>query len=163
MLAIDTSAEALAVATRNAEALGLEESVSFVQADLLSGVPDHSLHLVVSNPPYVASGDLATLAPDVRSFEPVAALEAGPDGLDVMRRLLPEAARALRPGGSVLLEVGDRQAPAVEALAREVGFAAVSVHKDLSGKDRIVEATLPGAFRLRARRGGRGVVGGAGR
>ncbi len=84
----------------------------------------------------------------MRDFEPVAALEAGADGLDVIRRLLPEAARALRPGGSVLLEVGDGQAPAVEGLARDAGFEVVSVYRDLSGKERIVEATLPGAVRL---------------
>jgi release factor glutamine methyltransferase len=150
VLAIDNSAEALAVAARNTRSLGLEEWVSFAQSDLLSGVPDDSLHLVISNPPYVTSADMTTLAPDVRSFEPVAALEAGTDGLHVIRRLLLEAARALRPGGTVLLEVGDRQAPAVEGLAREAGFAVVSVHKDLSGKERIVEATLPDAFRLPA-------------
>jgi release factor glutamine methyltransferase len=148
VLATDTSAEALAVAARNAKALGLSESVEFVQADLLAGVPDASLHLVVSNPPYVTSGDLATLASDVRDFEPASALDAGADGLDVICRLLPEAARALRPGGSVLLEVGDTQATVVQELARKAGFVAVSVHKDMSGKDRIVEATAPGAFRL---------------
>ncbi len=148
VLAIDTSAEALAIAAGNAATLGLEEAVEFDQADLLAGVPEASLHLVISNPPYVASGDLATLAPDVRDFEPTAALDAGADGLDVIRRLLPEAARALRPGGSVLLEVGDTQAAAVQELARQAGFVAVSAHRDLSGKDRIVEATLPGAFRL---------------
>jgi L-threonylcarbamoyladenylate synthase len=122
--------------------------VELVQDDLLSGVTDNSLHLVVSNPPYVGSEDMATLASDVRGFEPVTALEAGPGGLDVIRRLLPEAARALRPGGSVLLEVGDKQAAAVEVLAREAGFVAVAAHKDLSGKDRIVQATLPGAYQL---------------
>ena len=148
VLAIDTSAAALAVAARNAKALGLEGALELVQADLLSGVADGSLHLVVSNPPYVASDEMATLAPDVGLFEPVAALEAGPEGLDVIGRLLPEAARALRPGGSVLLEVGYRQAAAVEKLARDAGFAVVSVHNDLSGKGRIVEATLPGVHRL---------------
>ena len=104
-----------------------------------------SLHLVVSNPPYVTSGDMASLAPDIRLFEPVMALEAGPDGLAVIRRLLPEAARVLRPGGSLLLEVGDGQAEAVAGLAEQAGFSAVSVRKDMSQKDRMVEATLPGA------------------
>ena len=148
VLATDTSPEALAVAARNAAALGLQASVEMLQADLLSGVPAGSLHLVVSNPPYVASGDLASLAPDIRLFEPVPALDAGPDGLAVIRRLLAEAARTLRPGGSVLLEVGDGQAAAVEALALGAGFAIVVVHRDLSGKDRIVEASLPGALSL---------------
>jgi release factor glutamine methyltransferase len=144
VLAIDSSAEALEVAARNAAASGLEELVRFCRADLLSDVPEGSLHLIVSNPPYVTSGDMATLAPDIRLFEPPAALDAGPDGLDVIRRLLPQAARALRPGGAVVMEIGDRQAERVETLAREAGFSLVIVHKDLSQKDRIVEAVLPG-------------------
>ncbi len=103
---------------------------------------------MVSNPPYVTSSDMATLAPDIRLFEPASALDAGPDGLAVIRRLLPQAARVLRPGGSVLLEVGDGQAAEVAGLAREAGFSLVNVHKDLSRKERIVEATLPGAFEV---------------
>jgi release factor glutamine methyltransferase len=146
VLATDTSPEALAIAARNAAAAGLQELVEFRPADLLSEAADKSLHLVVSNPPYVTSADLALLAPDIRLFEPASALDAGPDGLDVIRRLLPQAARALRPGGSVLLEVGDGQARVVAGLACDAGFALVTVRKDLSQKDRIVEATLPGAF-----------------
>ncbi len=148
VLATDTSREALAVAKANAQALGLADSVEFVRSDLLGGVPDNSLHLIVSNPPYVTSGEMAGLAPDVRDFEPVAALDAGEDGLCIIRRLLPEAARALRRGGSLLLEVGHMQAGLVEFLAKEAGFAMVGVHKDMSGKERIVEATLPGATKL---------------
>ena len=148
VLATDTSAEALQVAMRNSESLGLADQVELAEADLLLGVPDGSLHLVVSNPPYVSSGDLKGLAPDVHLFEPVAALDAGPDGLAVIRRLLPEAARALRPGGTLLLEVGDKQAAAVQELATEAGFVRVAVHEDLSGKERIVEAVLPGAWSL---------------
>ena len=146
VLATDTSPEALEVAARNGAALGLDELVEFDQADLLSGVAESSLHLVVCNPPYVASGDIPALAPDIRLFEPSLALGAGCDGLAVFRRLLPQAARALQPGGSVLLEVGNGQAAAVTGLARETGFCLVTVHSDLSQKDRIVEATLPGAF-----------------
>jgi len=145
VLAIDASAEALAVAEGNAMDLDAGERIEFVQADLLESVPDGSLHLVVSNPPYVSSAEMQDLAPDVREYEPEVALWAGDDGLQVIRRLLPEAARALGPGGSVLLEVGHTQAEAVQELAREEGFALVSAHRDMSGKDRIVEATLPGA------------------
>jgi tRNA threonylcarbamoyl adenosine modification protein (Sua5/YciO/YrdC/YwlC family) len=71
-------------------------------------------------------------------------LEAGADGLTVFRRLLPEVARALRPGGTLVVEVGDGQAGVVAGMAGKAGFAAISIHKDLSGKERIVEATLPG-------------------
>ena len=146
VLAIDTSAEALAVAARNAAAMGLDELVEFEQSDLLSGLAENSLHLVVSNPPYVTSSEMETLAPNISLFEPACALDGGPDGLAVIRRLLPQAAQALRPGGNVLVEVGDGQAAEVVRLAREAGFSVVSVHKDLSRKERIVEATLPGAF-----------------
>lgn len=148
VLAIDSSVEALGVAARNAAATGLEGLVQFKRADLLSEEAEDSLHLVVSNPPYVTSGDMASLAPDIRLFEPASALDAGPDGLAVIRRLLPQAAWALRPGGSLLLEVGDGQAAEVVALARRAGFSLLTLHKDLSQKDRVVEATLPGAFSL---------------
>ena len=146
VLATDTSRAALDVAAANAEAVGVRGLVELREADLLEGVPDHSLHLVVSNPPYVTSADFKTLAPDVRLYEPAAALDAGPDGLDVVRRLLPEAARALRPGGTVLVEMGYDQAAAVSALALQAGFAFTQVHKDLSRKDRMLEASLPGVF-----------------
>jgi release factor glutamine methyltransferase len=153
VLATDVSEDALRVAAANAAATGLTGLVEFRRADLLDGVPDGSLHLVVSNPPYVTSGDYETLAPDVRLFEPAGALDAGPDGLDVIRRLLPEAARALRPGGTVVLEVGYDQAQAVVDLAREAGFVLTAVHRDLSGKDRTVEATLPGTHVMPAAAG----------
>ncbi len=148
VLATDVKPEALGVAARNAAAAGLAGLVEFRQADLLAEAAEAYFHLVISNPPYVTSGDMDALAPDIRLFEPVSALEAGPDGLAVLRRLLPQAARALRPGGSVLVEVGDQQAGAVAGLAREAGFTLVAAHKDLSQKDRIVEATLPGAISL---------------
>ena len=145
VLATDVSPEALAVAARNREALGLGGLVELRQADLLSGVAKRSLRLVISNPPYVASGDINALAPDIRLHEPALALDAGCDGLAVFRRLLPQAARVLKPGGSILLEVGDGQAAAVADLAGEAGFCLVAVHTDLSQKERIVGAALPGA------------------
>ena len=150
VLATDTSAAALKVAATNAAATGLQGLVEFRQADLLSGVADRSLHLVISNPPYVRSEEMLTLSADVRLFEPASALDGGPDGLAIYRRLLPEAARTLHPGGTLLVEVGYDQAQAVEGMAREAGFALVRVHQDLSRKDRIVEAVLPGALVLGA-------------
>jgi release factor glutamine methyltransferase len=145
VLATDAIADALAVASRNCEASGLASLVELRRADLLSGVAECSLRLVISNPPYVSSAEMGNLAPDVRLYEPAWALEAGPDGLAFFRRLLPQAAVVLKPGGSVLLEVGEGQAEAVAGLAREAGFCLISIHKDLSGKQRIVAATLPGA------------------
>jgi len=148
VLAVDDSAEALAVAGENARSLSLDGRVVLRRGDLLAGIADAALHMVVSNPPYVRSGDIASLAPDIRLFEPVAALDGGPEGLDVYRRLVPDAARALRPGGTLLLEVGEDQADAVSHMAATAGFVLVSVRKDLSRKDRMVEATLPGASML---------------
>jgi release factor glutamine methyltransferase len=148
VLAIDASREALAVAGANAGALGLSDRLVLREADLLAGIADGTLDMVVSNPPYVRAGDILGLAPDVRLFEPVEALDGGPDGLDVYRRLVPQAARALRPGGALLLEVGEDQAEAVRDLALAAGFALVAVHKDLSRKDRMIEAILPGAAAL---------------
>jgi release factor glutamine methyltransferase len=150
VLAIDDSPAPLAVAGANARLLGLEERVMLRQGDLLTGIPDSTLHMVVSNPPYVRSGDIPSLAPDVRLFEPIAALDGGTDGLDIYRRLVPDVARALRPGGTLLLEVGEDQAGAVSELALAAGFALVSVHKDLSRKDRMVQAILPGTWTLAA-------------
>ncbi len=145
VLATDASDKALAMAARNRATLGLEELVELRHADLLDGIAADSLGLAVSNPPYVTSGDMDGLAPDIRLYEPVSALDGGDDGLAVFRRLLPQAARALRPGGTVLLEVGDGQAPAVAGLAREAGLSLIEVFRDLSGKERIVAATHPGA------------------
>jgi release factor glutamine methyltransferase len=130
--ATDVSDDALAVARLNAERLGLE--VAFVQADLLAGVG--SFDAVVSNPPYVEDG--AQLAPEIVRHEPSLALRAGPQGLDVLRALVPAAAAL---GAELLaLELGAGQAPAVEALAREAGFGRVQRHRDLAGIERVVVA-----------------------
>src|ERR671916_2679332 len=118
VVATDASAEALDVARENARRLGLD--VELHHGDLLAGVAG-PLDAVVSNPPYVE--DAAVLAPDIVRYEPALALRAGPDGLDVIRRLLPAAgATAAR---IVALEIGAGQADAVTALVREAGFAAV--------------------------------------
>ena len=126
--ATDTSAEALAVARANAERLGLD--VAFTQTDLFDGAPD----AVLSNPPYVADGD--ALPPDVAEHEPAAALFAGADGLDVVRRLVARSAEA--GVGLLALEVGAGQADAVAALASAAAFARVETRRDLAGIERVV-------------------------
>jgi release factor glutamine methyltransferase len=129
--ATDLSAAALAVARANAQRLALD--VAFVEGDLLGG---EQADAILSNPPYVADGD--PLPPDVARHEPREALRAGPDGLEVIRRLVPAAAAS---GAALLaLEVGAGQAPAVAALAREAGFAGVETRADLAGIDRVVVA-----------------------
>jgi release factor glutamine methyltransferase len=128
----DVSEEALAVARANAARLGLE--VAFEHADLLAGVG--SFDAVVSNPPYVEDG--AELAPEIVRHEPSLALRAGPDGLDVLRLLVPAAAAM---GAAVLaVEVGAGQAEAVEAMARDAGFGRAERRRDLAGIERVVIA-----------------------
>ena len=96
VMAVDLSAEALAVARANAAAHGLEERIRFVASDLLEGLPDGvRFDVIVSNPPYVPEGDAAEMHPQVREHEPAQALFAGEDGLAVYERLIPEAARCL--------------------------------------------------------------------
>jgi release factor glutamine methyltransferase len=132
VVATDVSADALEVARANAERLGLE--IELVRGDLVAGAG--AVDAVVSNPPYVEDG--ALLAPEIVRHEPALALRAGPDGLDVLRRLVPAA--AARGAGVLAIELGAGQAAAVEALAREAGFKRTERRADLAGIDRVVVA-----------------------
>jgi release factor glutamine methyltransferase len=136
--ATDTSADALAVARENAARLGVTGAVTFRETSLAGAVRD--VDVVVTNPPYVPMRDRPTLAPDVRDHEPSAALFGGEDGLDVIRALLPEAARALRPGGSLIMEIGQGQAAAIEALVGLAGLQWIGARADLAGIPRVVVA-----------------------
>jgi release factor glutamine methyltransferase len=139
--ATDVSAEALAVAEENARRHNVEKKVRFFCGDLLSKLPDSlKVDAIVSNPPYIASGDLARLPKEVREFEPKHALIAGEDGLSFYRRIAERAPDFLLPDGFLCLELGDGQRPDVERLCVERGFAAVSVVKDLQGKERVLIA-----------------------
>jgi release factor glutamine methyltransferase len=131
VVATDASADALAVAAANARRLGLE--VEFHEGDLLADVRG-GLDAIVSNPPYVEDG--AELAPEIVRHEPALALRAGPDGLDVIRRLLPAAGAT--DATLVALEIGAGQADAVRALMREAAFADVTVTRDLAGIERVL-------------------------
>lgn len=134
LLATDISAGALDVARANAARLGLGDGVTFLQGDLLAGAGQ--VDAVLSNPPYVAEGDRATLAPEITRHEPPGALFAGEDGLDVIRRLVPAAAGA---GVRLLaIELGEGQAAAVRQLMQCNGFFAVHARRDLAGIERVV-------------------------
>lgn len=111
MTALDISTEALAVAERNARHHGLSDRIRFIESDLLAQpVAGHqSFHAVVSNPPYVPLAEAGDLHPQVRDHEPSIALFAGPGGLDICRRLIPQAREALQPGGLLALEIGHGQ------------------------------------------------------
>ncbi len=144
--ALDVSPGAVDVARSNAEEHGVSGVVAFEAADALdpgwrpAGAP---FHLLVSNPPYVASGDIAGLEPEVSRWDPPEALDGGPDGLSFIRGLLKRVPALVRPGGAVLLEVGARQAPAVLRLAAEEGLEARGAHRDLAGIERVVELVRP--------------------
>jgi release factor glutamine methyltransferase len=140
VVAIDASEEALAVARRNAVRHDVAGRVQFVQADLLAGVPG-PFDAVVSNPPYVPEPDIAGLQPEIRNYEPLQALAAGDDGLDVIRRLVPGAAAVLRPGGWLLFEFGFGQDDAVRMIiAADPTLELVDVRPDLAGIPRVAVA-----------------------
>ena len=111
-----------------------------LEGDLLAPVAGESFDLIVSNPPYVPESDRATLAVEVRNYEPAQALFAGGDGLAIYRRLLPESSKALAAGGILLLEIGFGQQQAMEALLEEEGFAGIEFIADLQGIPRVVVA-----------------------
>ena len=143
IIGIDSSAEALALARENGAALGLGQRVEWRTGDLLDGLPERSLDAVVSNPPYIASGVIETLAEEVRAHEPRLALDGGPDGLALIRRLVAQAALALRPGGRLWMETGDEQGEAVRGILSGAGFASLETIKDLSGHHRMVAGSRP--------------------
>ena len=136
--ATDTSEAALELARDNAADAGAE--VRFHQTDLVAGLDGlvGSVDLLVSNPPYVKSGDIPTLAPEVRDWDPAAALDGGPDGLEFYRRIFAEAPSLLKDDAHLVLEVGDGQAEEVLELGRQAGFMPLGEHPDLTGTTRAV-------------------------
>jgi release factor glutamine methyltransferase len=165
--AIDASPDALALARENAERLGLADQIDFVLGDLLDAlIPKRSepsrseevgtegsddqrgdgsglYQAIAANLPYIPSADIETLAPEVRVHEPRSALDGGPDGLDVIRRLVTQVAESpLTQGAWLFLEVGIGQAEAVELLLREAGFEEVASRQDYSKIPRVVAGRL---------------------
>ncbi len=148
VLGTDLSADALAVARENARrSLHRASGIAWIQADLLGGLASRSFHLVVSNPPYIAEAEYASLAPQVHQ-EPRQALVAGPRGTEVQEHLLQEARRVLRPGGILLLELAPHQAPWLLQFARTLGYHSLQIHPDLSRRPRVLEAHWNGGYPL---------------
>jgi release factor glutamine methyltransferase len=138
----DASEDALAVARANALRLGAY-NVALRAGDLFAAVdPSWRFDLITANPPYIAQGELASLPPDVRDFEPRLALEAGPDGLALLRRVVAEAPAHLRQGGALAVEVGAGQAPAVAAFFTASRFRDVDVRRDYGRIERVVSGVL---------------------
>lgn len=134
----DISTEAIAVARENATNLDLNGRCTFIRTDWAAGFAEDSFDLVVSNPPYIPTGDIPGLDPEVREHDPHLALDGGPDGLQPYRDLAPEIARILRPEGVFAVEIGWDQGAQVKALFEAAGFTGVKVVKDLGDRDRVV-------------------------
>ncbi len=150
--AIDSSPAALAVAAENVRLLGVAGRVRLVAGDLLGAFARGPVFdIIVANPPYIPSAIIATLPVEVRAWEPHQALDGGQDGMDVHRRLIPQAFSALRPGGTLMMEMGDGQASDLAANMAAAGFTGIVVRTDLNGTERYAGGHRP-----------RGSVGGAG-
>ena len=145
--ATDLSPDALAEARLNSKCNGVANRIRFTEGDLLGPLIGEELDLVVSNPPYVAERDRASLAIEVRDYEPAQALFAGEDGLAVYRRLIPAARAALVPGGYLLLEIGYGQSEAVGKLLSQSGFSVIDLTADLQGIPRVACALLAASLR----------------
>jgi len=143
VLAVDASAAALSVARENAARHGVARRIHFHHGDLLSGgAARPRLSLVVANLPYIPTAEMAQLEPHVRDYEPPSALDGGADGLTLVRRLIPQAAVKLRPGGRLWLEMAEDQGARILACLREGPWREATVHDDLYGRPRFVSATL---------------------
>jgi release factor glutamine methyltransferase len=139
--ATDISGAALAVARANAERLNLASRCTFIECNIAEGVPG-PFDLIVSNPPYIAHADIATLEPEVRDYDPALALDGGQDGLDVYRAIARDARRLLAPGGRLIVELGAGQESAVRTLSTQAGLTVAGVRNDLAGIPRALSASV---------------------
>ncbi len=139
-VAVDTSEEALEIAQKNAVDLGLRDRITLLSSNWFTHV-DASFDLIVCNPPYVRLDEMPNLSEEIRLWEPMTALTAGPEGLEAYRIIAADIMDHLRPGGRALFEIGPDQAKAVAGIFAAVQLHDSKVHKDLDGRDRVVEFT----------------------
>lgn len=143
-LGTDLSPSALALAAANAVRLGVGSRAAFMAADWLDGIAG-KFDLVLSNPPYLASGEISGLAPEVAAYDPMLALDGGPDGLDAYRRIAAGAPAVLAEGGRLLVEIGAGQAAQVSDIFRAAGLKldpSQAIGRDLAGRPRVVACGL---------------------
>lgn len=141
-VATDISAEALEQAAANAATHGVQDRITFRQGEWFEPLDANLRYdMILSNPPYIRAADIAGLAPEVRIFDPVLALDGGEDGLDPYRVLVKGAADRLTPQGTVAVEHGQGQAEAVAQLFGQAGFGRIDHLRDLAGIERVVIAT----------------------
>jgi len=138
---VEVSGPALAVARQNALRHGVAERVDFRQGDGFAALPAGlRAHLIVSNPPYIPSGELGSLAPEVRDYEPRQALDGGPDGLVYFRRLAAEAPPFLVSGGRLMVELGDGQAETLREIFGSQNWIVETVQQDYTERPRVLVA-----------------------
>ncbi|MGB0631639.1 MAG: peptide chain release factor N(5)-glutamine methyltransferase [Alphaproteobacteria bacterium] len=133
----DIDPDAIACAGRNAAALGLSGRADFIRTNWVDGI-EEPFDIVLSNPPYIPSGDITGLAPDVAEYDPTAALDGGSDGLDAYRVLSLCVGRVLAPSGVIALEIGAGQGAEVEAIFASAHFGLADTRRDLAGRDRVL-------------------------
>lgn len=140
-VAVDRSPSALAIARENAERHEIAPRVRFLKGDWFEPVSkgEPAFDLIVSNPPYIKREDLESLQPEIRQFEPVSALDGGPEGIDALSHIILTAPRYLQPSGCLLLEMGWDQRRLLEPVARQAGcYEEMTFLKDYSGYDRVL-------------------------
>jgi release factor glutamine methyltransferase len=141
IVALDVSVEALALAQQNARHNGTDGRIGFRHSDVFAALkPDERFDLIISNPPYIPSMEIASLQPEVRDFDPGGALDGGADGLDFYRRFAAEAGTFLKPGGKLMLEFGDGQADALGKILEAQMWIVEAVREDYSQRQRILIA-----------------------
>ena len=140
VIALDISAEALKIAQENAAGNKIESSIKFLQGDGFAALPSGQgpFDLIVSNPPYIASREIAILEPEVRDFDPHKALDGGSDGLEYYRRLAAEAGAFLKPRAKLMLEFGDGQEEALRKVFENQNWIVEDVRKDYTQRPRIM-------------------------
>ena len=138
-LGTDISRAALETARANVTQLGFENRCSLIACDMAAGVQGQ-FDLLVSNPPYIARGDIASLSPEVRDYDPTVALDGGEDGLAAYRSISADAKRLLAQGGRLFVELGAGQEPAVRKLFTNAGFTVGIAREDLAGTPRVLGA-----------------------
>lgn len=141
--ALDLSADALALAKQNAEANKVAERIEFLHGDGFSALANKAqFDFIISNPPYIASAEIETLQPEVRDFDPRAALDGGADGLDFYRRLAKESPAFLKPGGKIMVEFGDGQAEDIKKIFESEKWIVEAVQEDYSHRARFLVARV---------------------
>jgi release factor glutamine methyltransferase len=140
VMATENSKEALGYAYENASLNGVENA-AFLRGSLFEPVVGQTFDAVLSNPPYIRTGDIDTLAPEIRNWEPREALDGGPDGLDFYREIIPGAKEHLKPGGALIVEMGAALAPEVAKIAEKAGLKPLPPLQDWGGCDRVMTIT----------------------